>query len=287
MTAGDTTAVAVFAMGLILAVSACAEPRAAPIVDVAPVALPAAPAVAPMVAPVPPPPDARLGQRAAPAGFTDLREALPNACFSVGYHTPDNFTGAPLPGYAAPGAWLLDEPAAALARVEERVRKDGWTLVIYDAYRPLRGTLAMVAWAKRTDQVVLLDTGYIARRSGHNHGHTVDLGLATPGTCALPDMGTPWDTLDERSHLKNATGDALARRLLLAGAMRAEGFASYWKEWWHFQYTLDGTPGRDVPYGCAEPDEGAWTAPAGWDRPGWTAPPVAARVPCPGPGEVR
>lgn len=289
MTAGDTAIGVALGVALILAGLGCQKPAEAPIVEAAPVAVPAQPSPVPVgpdasAAPSEPPgaaPDPRLGQRAAPVGFVDLRDALPEACFAVGYHTAENFTGAPLPGYLAPGAWLLDAPAAALGRVEARLRKAGWTVVIYDAYRPLRGTLAMVAWAKRTDQVGLLDTGYIARRSGHNHGHTVDLGLAAPGTCALPDMGTPWDTLDDRSRLKNATGEVLERRLLLAGAMRAEGFASYWKEWWHYQFRLDGTAGRDVPYGSGEPEEGAWAAPAGWERPGWT-PPMTRRDPARG-----
>lgn len=279
MTADDTTIRWGIGAGLIVALVGCGDPAPAAIL---PVAVPP-PVVAPTPEPPPPPlaPDPRVGQRPPPPGFVDLRDRLPGVCFAIGYHTPENFTGAPLPGYAAPGAWLLEAPAAALARVDARLRGSGWTLVIYDGYRPLRGTLGMVAWAKRTDQVALLDTGYIARRSGHNHGHTVDLGLATPGTCALPDMGTPWDTLDARSHTRKATGEPLARRLLLAQAMRAEGFAPYAKEWWHFQYTLDGTRGRDVPYGCAEPDEGAWTAPPGWDAPGWTAPPVSPPTPCP------
>lgn len=263
MTRDDSTARGALAAALILA--GCAAPAAPPAapVEVAPEVAPVevVPEVAQEVAPV-----ATPAQRAPPDGFVDLRVSLPKACFQVGYATKDNFTGAPLPGYGAPGAWLLAEPAAALGRVLDRVAAEGWTLVIYDAYRPLRGTLAMVAWAKRTDQAFLLD-GYIASRSRHNHGTTVDLGLATPGTCALPDMGTPWDTLDARSHLKNAAGDVLARRMTLANAMRAEGFASYWREWWHYERAQEGTRGRNVPYGAEEPDEGAWKPPVGWDRP--------------------
>lgn len=222
----------------------------------------------------PPAPDPLAASRTPPAGFVDVRERLSDACFQVGYHTADNFTGAPLPGYGAPGAWLLEEPAAALRRVQDDVKARGFTLIVYDAYRPLRGTLAMVAWATRTDRVHLLDDGYIARRSRHNHGTTIDLGLADPATCAPVDTGVPWDTLDERAHTRNATGAALDHRLILAAAMKQHGFRPYSKEWWHFEYPLEGTRGRDVPYGCFEPDEGAWQAPDGWDRPGWAAPPV-------------
>jgi D-alanyl-D-alanine dipeptidase len=219
-------------------------------------------------------------RREPPEGFVDLREKLPGACFDVRYFTRENFTGAPLPGYGVPGAWMLEEPAAALALVHEDLGKQDLAVLVHDAYRPLRGTLAMVAWATRTDQVALLDGGYIARRSGHNHGHTIDLSVAKRGTCEPLDMGTPYDLLDERSHTKNATGTALENRLLLKAAMKGRGFEPYSKEWWHFGFPMEGTRGRDVPYGCQEPDEGAWKAPDGWDRPGWVAPADPPGGPC-------
>lgn len=232
--------------------------------------------------PSPTPEDAVLASlHSPPDGFVDLRKTLDGACFHIGYHRADNFTGAPLPGYAAPGAWLLAEPARALSAVQAEVRAAGYTLIVYDAYRPYRGTQAMVAWATRTNQVFLLDTGYIARRSRHNHGDTIDLGLAQPDTCEPIDMGTAWDTLDERSHTRNATGKALENRLFLKSAMEKQGFDGYSKEWWHFQFPTTGTAGRDVPYGCMEPDEKAFVAPSGWDQPGWLAPAEPPPGPCP------
>ncbi|HEY0133973.1 MAG TPA: M15 family metallopeptidase [Nannocystis sp.] len=196
--------------------------------------------------------------RAPPDGFVDLRVVLPTACFAPGYAAPDNFTGAPLPGYAAPGAWMLAGPAAALARAQASLATAGLVLLIFDAYRPRRASEAMVAWAERTDQAALVRDGYIARRSGHNHGHTIDLGLARRGDCEPAgwlDMGTPWDTLDERSHTLRATGPARENRRTLLRAMRGAGFRPYPREWWHFGYPLAGTRPRDVPYGAREPDE--------------------------------
>lgn len=256
---------------VVLLLSACNAPSVDPM-PTAPDVIPVQPSE-PQPAPEPEPPGA--GQAVTPAdasrpppdGFSDLRAVLPDACFAIGYHTAENFTGAPLPGYAAPGAWLLADPATALVAVQAALAPQGLSVVVYDAYRPLRGTLAMVAWAERTDQVHLLDDGYIARRSGHNHGHTIDLGLARAGTCEPLDMGTPWDTLDERSHTLRAEGEALENRLLLKGAMEAHGFKNYSKEWWHYSMKLQGTRGRDVPYGADEPDEGAWEPPVGWNQP--------------------
>ena len=210
----------------------------------------------------PPPPDPPPvpgdSPRAPPEGFVDLRIALPTACFTAGYAAADNFTGAPLPGYAAPGAWMLADAAAALERVQDSLASADLVLLIFDAYRPRRASEAMVAWAERTGQRELVEDGYIARRSGHNHGHTIDLGLARRGACdpsTWLDMGTPWDTLDERSHTANATGAARENRATLLRAMRSAGFRDYTLEWWHFGYPLTGTRARDVPYGAHEPDE--------------------------------
>lgn len=190
-----------------------------------------------------------------PPGFVDLRVVLPDACFTAGYAAADNFTGAPLSGYGAAGAWLLAGAAEALARAQAELRAEDLSLQIFDAYRPRRASEAMVAWAGRTGRSKLLADGYIARRSGHNHGHTVDLGLARRGTCEPLDMGTPWDTLDERSHTANATGEARRNRLRLLAVMRAAGFHAYAKEWWHFSLPLPGTRPRDAPYGPHEPPE--------------------------------
>lgn len=185
---------------------------------------------------------------ALPPGFVRLKDAVPGIRTEIRYGTKDNFTGAVLPGYEHPDAWMLKEPAEALARVQAKLAKDGLGLYVYDAYRPLRATLAMVTWAEKTDNVALLDGGYVARRSGHNHGHTVDLTLCDVKTGQPLDMGTPWDTLNEKAHTKNATGKALANRYKLKDAMEAEGFKYYWREWWHFGFPLAGTKAFDVPY---------------------------------------
>lgn len=183
-----------------------------------------------------------------PAGLADLAE-IPGIRLSIGYATSANFTGAPLPGYEAPGAWLLADAAAALARVNERLASDGLGLLVYDAYRPERASAAMVAWAERTGHADLLRDGYIAARSQHNHGRALDLTLCDLKTGAPLDMGGAWDTFSEVSHTANATGEAAANRAKLVAAMRAGGFANYSREWWHFTWTASDGPSLDVPYG--------------------------------------
>jgi D-alanyl-D-alanine dipeptidase len=215
-----------------------------------------------------------------PKGFVSLKAFIPGIRLSVRYHTPKNFTEAPLPGYGAPGAWMLERPAKALAKVQKALAKKGLGLLVYDAYRPVRGTLGMGAWARRTKKLYLFRKGYIARRSGHNHGHTVDLTIVDAKTGTPLDMGTPWDTLNTRSHTRNAKGKALKNRLLLRRVMIRAGFRPYYKEWWHFRFRMKGTRPRDVPYGCYEAPEGKWKPTKGWDKPGYTMPMKWSPKPC-------
>lgn len=185
---------------------------------------------------------------APPDGFTDLSEAIPTLREDIRYAGSNNFTGAPLPGYEAADAWMLTPAAEALAKVQADLEKEGLGLLVYDAYRPVQGTLGMVAWTERTDQTHLLTDGYIAWKSGHNHGHTVDLTLIRLDTGEPLDMGTPFDTFSEASHTANATGEALANRQRLKAAMEAHGFRNYAKEWWHYRLPLEGTTPHHEPY---------------------------------------
>jgi D-alanyl-D-alanine dipeptidase len=165
------------------------------------------------------------------------------------YATPHNFTGRRLPGYDARIALLHPDAAAALARVQARLRTEGLGLKVFDAYRPVRATLAMVDWAQRSGNVWVLDQGYVARQSGHNLGITVDLTLVSRHSGQELAMGTPFDTFSDAAHTANASGAILANRMKLKDAMEAEGFANYEKEWWHYRYRGDPPP-LDVPLSC-------------------------------------
>ena len=156
------------------------------------------------------------------------------------YAGSNNFTGAPLPGYDAPRALLRREAARALTRVQDRLRKRGLSLLVYDGYRPVRATLAMVRWAERSGRRSLLNDGYIASRSRHNLGLAVDLTIVDPAAGAPLDMGTPFDTFSESAHTANAEGPVLTNRRILLRAMEAEGFRNYEKEWWHFSLDVPG-----------------------------------------------
>lgn len=161
------------------------------------------------------------------------------------YATSRNFTGAPLPGYEADRVLLHREAAAALGRVQQRLRREGLGLRVFDGYRPVRATLAMVEWAERSGRRALLDSGYIARRSRHNLGAAVDLTLVDLETGAEVPMGTPYDEFSERAHTANAEGRVLRYREILVQAMESEGFTNFEKEWWHFSFPVEGAVAFD------------------------------------------
>jgi hypothetical protein len=94
-------------------------------------------------------------------------------------------------------------------------------------------------------------------------------------------MGTPWDTLSEESHTKNATGEALKNRMILKQAMATQGWQNYWKEWWHYSLpTEEKLPHRDVPYACFEAAEGDWVAPTNWKTADYEPPSTWDPKPC-------
>jgi zinc D-Ala-D-Ala dipeptidase len=184
---------------------------------------------------------------AAESLLVDVRSADSTIQVEMRYGTPDNFTGAPLPGYDANIALMRREAAEALGRVQRRLRARQLGLRVYDAYRPRRATTAMVEWTERTGRTQLLDDGYIARRSRHNMGVAIDLTLVHLPTNTPLEMGTPYDTFSAAAHTANATGEIARNRQVLVEAMEAEGFENYDQEWWHFSYQVDGAVPFDLP----------------------------------------
>ena len=184
---------------------------------------------------------------AAESLLVDVRSVDSTIQVEMRYATPDNFTGAPLPGYDANRALLRREAAEALGRVQRGLRPRELGLRVYDAYRPRRATTAMVAWTERTGRTDLLDDGYIARRSRHNMGVAIDLTVVHLPSGSVLEMGTPYDTFSAAAHTANATGEIARNRQVLVEAMSAEGFENYEMEWWHFSYPVDGAVPFDLP----------------------------------------
>jgi len=172
--------------------------------------------------------------------LVDVRSVDSTIEVQARYATTDNFTGAPLPGYEANRVLLRREVAEALGRVQRRLKSGGLGLRVFDGYRPVRATAAMVAWAEGAGRRALLDSGYIARRSRHNLGVAVDLTLVDPASRTELPMGTSFDEFTEAAHTANAEGRARRYRDILLRVMESEGFKNYDMEWWHFSYPVEG-----------------------------------------------
>lgn len=188
--------------------------------------------------PVEAPPLPVASDAAADSLLVELVTVVPGLRLDIRYATTNNFTGAILPGYEAPRAYLRREAAAALARVQRTLNADGLGLLVYDAYRPVRASEGMVAWASRTGRMALITDGYVARRSRHNLGLAIDLTLVDTATGTPLDMGTPYDDFTPAAHTANATGAIAERRQRLVRAMEAAGFRNYAQEWWHFSFDV-------------------------------------------------
>lgn len=180
--------------------------------------------------------------------LTDVRSLDSSIQVEVRYAGTHNFTGAPLPGYEANRILLRREAAEALARVQRRLRTGGMGLKVFDGYRPVRATAAMVDWARRTGQLHLLRDGYISSHSRHNRGLAVDLTLVDFSVGGREVyMGTGYDTFSDSAHYANATGRILRYRQLLRHVMESEGFRQYEEEWWHYRFEVAGpTPAFDL-----------------------------------------
>jgi D-alanyl-D-alanine dipeptidase len=194
-------------------------------------------------------PGARSCQLPAGAELVDVTKLDPTIRTEIRYATENNFTGRRLPGYDVPLALLRPGAAEALARVNRQLAGQGLALKVFDGYRPIRATQAMVTWAHRTGNAWVLRQGYVASRSGHNRGATVDLTVVRLSDGGELDMGTPYDTFSEDAHTANATGQVRANRAILLRAMEAEGWVNYEKEWWHFRLPGEHSA-LDYPLGC-------------------------------------
>ncbi|MGE0503490.1 MAG: M15 family metallopeptidase [Rhizobiaceae bacterium] len=202
-----------------------------------------------------------------PAGFVRLADIDATIRQDMRYAGSLNFLGRPAAGYEAPACILTEEAASALSRVQARLAAESLTLVVFDCYRPQRAVDDFMAWVRggkgfdarwhpRVSRQRLRAEGYIAGRSGHSRGSTVDLAIAGLGraapsdpTCgamgaATLDFGTGFDCFDDESRTASKAIPAAARdnRRLLVETMRAEGFVNYSREWWHF--TLADEPQR-------------------------------------------
>ncbi len=192
-------------------------------------------------------------------GFVLLSDFVPDIIQEIRYYSTYNFIGDRIDGYEEPCAILTKEAARALKDVSNEMFVRGLRLKVYDAYRPERAVKHFILWGiedrdirmkpyfyPSLEKQELFEKGYIARRSSHSRGSTVDLTLFDMSTGKELDMGSPFDLFDEISHPDNKkiSDEQYENRMILQQAMRRGGFSSIDCEWWHF--TLENEPYPDT-----------------------------------------
>ncbi|MFA5899339.1 MAG: M15 family metallopeptidase [Hyphomicrobium sp.] len=214
-----------------------------------------------------------------PRGFVDATTLIPDLIVEMRYMTAQNFVGRPIPGYNAPRCLLTRPAVKALQCAADDLRARGYLLKVYDCYRPQRAVNSFVTWGRNlrdqkmkpqfypnVDKRNLFRDSYIASRSGHSRGSTVDLTIvatdkkaaaSTPASAEVracdsgavsrtddgsADMGTGFDCFSSLSHTLTSRVSQVQRenRALLRNAMRKCNFYNNPSEWWH--YTLRGEP---------------------------------------------
>lgn len=177
--------------------------------------------------------------------------------FELRYLGNDNFIGKPIDGYYKNCVIITKETAHALKKVQEILLKEGLSLKIFDAYRPQQAVDHFVRWAKQINDTLmkkqyypdvpkseLFTQGFIAKKSGHSRGSTVDLTIINSSTGSELDMGSPYDFFGEKSHpfSKNIQKHQQENRLYLRRVMLANDFKPYENEWWHFTLKKEPFP---------------------------------------------
>ena len=187
-----------------------------------------------------------------PEGFVYLDQVVDDIAIELRYYSRDNFVGDTIDGYKANRCIITDKAAKAMQRVQDALASDGLGLKVYDAYRPQQAVDHFVRWAEdlkdtrmkkkyypEVDKANLFEQGYIAAKSGHSRGSTVDLTiiyLDGPDAGKELDMGTNWDFF---SPLSWPSSDKVSKqqfknRMLLQKVMTENGFKPLKEEWWHF-----------------------------------------------------
>ena len=205
------------------------------------------------------------------ATFVNITDFVPDAILEIRYFGTYNVVGTRIDGYLQPTALLTRMAADSLRAVSDDLKAQGYRLKIYDAYRPQRAVDHFVRWGAdlsdttmkpyfypNVDKSRLFELEYIAEKSGHSRGSTIDLTLFDMNTEKEVDMGGTFDWFGIESHPdcggnpetgQYRTNDTInaqqfANRMLLRNAMMRHGFKPYNCEWWHF--TLKNEPYPDT-----------------------------------------
>jgi zinc D-Ala-D-Ala dipeptidase len=168
-----------------------------------------------------------------PTDLVELTTLDPTIKLDIRYATTHDFLSTPL--YSQARAFMQRPAAEALVRVQHALAREGYGLLVYDAYRPWYVTKVFWDATPPEKHNFVADP---ATGSRHNRGCAVDLTLYALNTGRATEMPSLYDEMSERAYPSYAGGTAKQRHLrdLLRQHMEAEGFTVYEYEWWHFDY---------------------------------------------------
>lgn len=203
-----------------------------------------------------------MAQSSLPKGFVYVKDVIPDVIEDMRYYTSNNFTGSRVNGYQANRAILTTEAAQALKSAADELRSKGYVIKIFDAYRPQSAVNYFVSWSKSSDQRTKanyyptlskksLFGPYIATRSGHSRGSTIDMTICYKDSGKEVDMGGHFDYFGTASHpsftgkypLGQITATNKQNRMMLRSVMVKHGFKAISTEWWHFSLKKEPHPG--------------------------------------------
>lgn len=191
-----------------------------------------------------------------PTDFTIINDIVPDIITELRYFSTYNFVGDKIDGYEEPIAILTKVAAEHLKNASDDFDRQGYRIKIWDSYRPQRAVSHFMRWIKdesdirmkkyfypNEDKSNLVPKGYIAERSGHSHGSTLDMTLIYKDNATEVDFGTGFDYFGEQAntnHTEGLTPEQIKNRHILNDTMSKYGFVNLYTEWWH--YTLKNEP---------------------------------------------
>lgn len=192
-----------------------------------------------------------------PEGFVYAKTIIPDLDVELRYYTTNNFVGDTIDSYKSNNLIITKAAAEKLKLVQDELQQQNLCLKIYDGYRPQGAVNHFIRWARDLNDTLnkqefypevnkrnLFKAGYIATRSGHSRGSTIDLTITNGETGEPLDMGSPYDFFGEKSWVdyKGITEKQKANRQLLQAVMLKHNFRNYPKEWWHFTLRWEPFP---------------------------------------------
>ncbi len=192
-----------------------------------------------------------------PKNFVYLKDIAPSIRIELRYFSNNNFIGKPIDGYNSNSLIITERTAKSLKKIQQELLKKELSLKIFDGYRPQQAVDHFVRWAKVLNDTImkaqyypkvkkknLFKNAYIAEKSGHSRGSTIDLTIINIKADEALDMGSEYDFFGIQSHpsYKNISKKQKKNRMLLRKIMLDNGFKPYENEWWHFTLKKEPFP---------------------------------------------